>query len=386
MSADASSSDKRTPPIVVWRQTPLDIEGPFYDKVFEKSEGCVAYMMPFAPERRRIQWPAVNAPQTVIGTGRNSWRRARKIVGEYPGAVHLFYGLRGGMMRYVAIARADANARVIIIAERPNDHGKTITGLIANFLSSCVYMYLAARTRSKIDGFLAMGERGVAEYSSLGFPRDKLFPFMYVAWSTPPAASPSSGGEELKCVYIGRMDAAIKGVDVLLRAIDMLPGEGFRFDFVGDYGGYLGEVQEAVSKDPRLRHLGSWHPKDVVARLAGYDCCLVPSRHEGWNVNVNHALNAGIPVIVTEDAISNDLVASSRAGRVIRSGDAGALARELLAMERDRSRLEGYRSAALEFRERISLNSASEYLWDVIRYVAADARGPRPIAPWGVRL
>lgn len=370
------------PSLVVWRQTPLDIEAPFYNRLLRSWDVHLAYVSGLPTERQQVPWVDVNAPHTVVGGKRGSGRRAREIIDHHPGAIHVFYGLRGGMLRNIRRAKSDRNARIVVIAERPNDHGTTLRGRSLNTLSSWLYRVLAIRTKSTIDMFLAMGEKGVAAYRSLGFPVEKLFPFMYVSWSQPTVSRFSTSGQALRCIYVGRMDAANKGVDVLLEAIYMMPKEGISFDFVGNYGSYLGVVKAAAATDARIRHLGSWPSGEVVPRMTDYDVCLVPSRYDGWNVVVNHAINAGVPLIVTEDATSNDLVACSGAGLVVHSGDAHAIAAELLKMKADPVRLAQYRDAALAFRERISLESAADYFSQLMRYVVDANRAPRPIAPW----
>lgn len=372
-----------TPSLVVWRQTPLDIEVPFYNQLTHSWDVYLAYLGGLPTVRRHIPWGEVDAPHAVVGGSWGSGGRARRIIDDHPGAIHVFYGLRHGMIRNMKWAKLDTNARIVVIAERPNDHGKTLRGRLLNLLSRWLYRSIAARTKSMVDMLLAMGERGVAEYENLGFPADRLFPFMYVSWSTPPVDRGSKNGSTLRCIYVGRMDAANKGVDVLLDSIAMMPGDSFSFDFVGNYGSYLSAVQAAAAKDGRIRHLGSWPSSEVVQRMAEYDVCIVPSRYDGWNVVVNHAINAGVPLVVTDDATSNDLVTSSGAGRVVRSGDARAIAKELLEMKADSGRLAQYRQCAQDFRDQISLDSVAQYFTQLMDFVVDDTSGPRPIAPWG---
>jgi len=83
---------------------------------------------------------------------------------------------------------------------------------------------------------------------------------------------------------------------------------------------------------PGVRLLGFQQRDALVELMALAELTVVPSRVEPWGVVVNESLAAGCPVIVT-DAVgaAEDLVVDGSNGRVVRTGDARALAAALTA-------------------------------------------------------
>lgn len=366
-------------PIVIWRQEPVDVETAFYNALFETREGCVIALHGKGENRKSLDWGTLSGVREITIIPGNIDQTIDCVASEYPGAVHVFYGVRNGMLRILSRVRSRRQVTTVIVAERPNDHTGRPLGRVVNHLSAIAYRYLAWRTRDLIDGFLAMGERGVEQYARYGFERGKLFEFMYVSWSHPPLPVQRAARPVMNCVYVGRIDSPNKGIDVILDAVDS-QGADWNVDFVGDYGDDLARVRARARDDSRVRHLGAWPPKEVVAQMTSYDVCLVPSRYDGWNVNVNHAINAGIACIVSRDATSNELIEMSGSGLVVPTGDAEALANAVNSI--GSGSLTAMRQAATEFRERISFHSAVEYFDEILDHLDSDGSAPRPVAPW----
>jgi glycosyltransferase involved in cell wall biosynthesis len=85
-----------------------------------------------------------------------------------------------------------------------------------------------------------------------------------------------------------------KGVDVLARAFEDVPGE---LVLVGD-----GPDRELVRSlaGPRVRALGHVEPDDLLRWYAAADAYVMPSRSETWGMAMQEAATAGLPLVATE--------------------------------------------------------------------------------------
>ena len=132
----------------------------------------------------------------------------------------------------------------------------------------------------------------------------------------------------------GRTDHVGKGLDVILKAHDLLGSdwpEGVRLVFVGPPGDGHGRFMEGLRGSDqgrgRLMYLGRVE-EDLLAAL--YQECLatvLPSRFEGFGFPVLEAMGHGVPVVCS-DAGSLPEVAGD-AALTFRSGDAAELAARL---------------------------------------------------------
>jgi glycosyltransferase involved in cell wall biosynthesis len=80
--------------------------------------------------------------------------------------------------------------------------------------------------------------------------------------------------------------------------------------------------------------------REVRRAIAASDCCVVPSRHDGWGMVVNEALIAGTPVVCSDGCGAADMIDDPVAGMVVPAGRvrplAEALQRSLSAGKIDR--------------------------------------------------
>src|SRR5207237_1533698 len=98
-----------------------------------------------------------------------------------------------------------------------------------------------------------------------------------------------------RCTFIGvsRLSPE-KGVDVLVRAFDGVPGE---LVLVGD-GPDRGRVEDLARE--RVRLLGRIERDDLLRWYAAADAYVMPSRSETWGMAMQEAAAAGLPLIASE--------------------------------------------------------------------------------------
>jgi glycosyltransferase involved in cell wall biosynthesis len=126
-----------------------------------------------------------------------------------------------------------------------------------------------------------------------------------------------------------------KGVEVLIDAFGRLPADiAAHLLLVGEMGNSrLSRIIEAHPCRDRIHVLGA--RDDAPAVAAACDVAVLPAlKREGLPKTVIEAMAYGVPTIVTQVGGSPELVEDNASGVVIPPGDAAALARAILALQR----------------------------------------------------
>lgn len=146
----------------------------------------------------------------------------------------------------------------------------------------------------------------------------------------PAAAAPvPRASTGVSFLFVGRLEA-VKGADVIVDAMRRLLafGVGARLTMCG-----TGSMEEslrrtiaAASISERIQLAGS-QPADVVAAyMAASDCLVIPSRMESIPIVFSEALQAGIPMLVTDVGDMGELARRHGLASPVAPGDAEALA------------------------------------------------------------
>jgi glycosyltransferase involved in cell wall biosynthesis len=242
------------------------------------------------------------------------------------------------------------------------------------------------RTRAllnRLDAHVAVGEasaRRVEDFYTLGRGSVVSVPNCVPDVPLPPRA-PRPPGAPLVVGSLGRLDA-VKGYDVLLRALARVPG--VRAVVVGE-GGERPELERLAYElgvADRV-DLPGWADRPSSA-LADFDVFCLPSRSEGFPLSIVEAMLACLPVVGTRVGSVAELVADGRTGLLLERDDVDGLVGALLRLRDDaglRERLgTAGRARALASYTVEQMARAYEQLW--ARIVAAP-RTPRlrPPAP-----
>jgi glycosyltransferase involved in cell wall biosynthesis len=309
----------------------------------------------------------------------------KNIIEQQSDAIHLLGGFRGCLSTKLALRELvkRPNARLSCIAERPRLWG----GFKSTILAPLWYRSFFFLYGKRFKAFFAMGELGVQCFKALGYPEDRLFPYMYqvdsvdesILSGSPKGSSVDSFTEEVRFVYVGRFDQG-KGVDLILAAFDSLPGD-WSLDWIGT-GGELEPLVRASANGKKVRFIGSVPSDQVIKCMQSYDVCLVPSRYDGWGMMSNEALLAGLGLVVSDAVGSKDLVFASGAGKVISAGSTNALRVTLSDILDHPEQVLEWKVNAQIYRKRIAPELVGQYLFDVLRYAFIEAEGDKPVAPW----
>ena len=119
----------------------------------------------------------------------------------------------------------------------------------------------------------------------------------------------------------------------------------------------------------------------MVSALSAHDLCVVPSRYDGWGMATSEALQAGVPVLVSDASGSRDIIRASGAGVVFPSGNVHVL-NSLLAQRLDNPGvIPEEKRRARAYAPKISPGNVGRYLAESFEH-AFLGRMPRPQADW----
>jgi glycosyltransferase involved in cell wall biosynthesis len=296
------------------------------------------------------------------------------------GAIHVFSGIGA----YPSVTRA---ARIILRQPRPKVALIVETALkspwrrLPSALKSIYHYY---PVRAKIGAVMAIGSLAENFYESIGFKESQVYPYLYQC-DAPQIIAASTSHDELRIAFVGRL-AAYKGLDLLFEALAPLGDRAWSLGVYGDgpAKAHLLARVKRLGLASRIHFHGLIASDAVVPTLATHDLCIVPSRYDGWGMATSEALQAGIPVLVSDAAGSRDIIRVSGAGDVFPSGKIHVLT-ALLAQRIDSPDiiLEEKRRARA-YAPKISSNAVGEYLAESFEH-AFLGRGLRPQAEWLIR-
>ena len=115
--------------------------------------------------------------------------------------------------------------------------------------------------------------------------------------------------------------------------------------------------------------------------MQDYDAVVIPTRYDGWNLLVNEAVNAGVPIVVTDGAVSDEIVSNFDCGIVVKNSSVNALAKGLQTLIDHPNLLQKFHENSRTARKFINEDVVGKYLIDIIKYSIYNI-GERPDCPW----
>lgn len=139
-------------------------------------------------------------------------------------------------------------------------------------------------------------------------------------------------------LFVGRL-VAVKGVDVLLRAVSAL-SDKIDYELVivgtGAEQGVLVNLSKALGIGDRVKFIGHVpdRPADKAPWYTGADLFVLPSRSikgqkESFGLVCLEAARYALPVILTDDCGAKEIIDDGRTGQIIRSSDSSALTKAI---------------------------------------------------------
>ena len=159
-----------------------------------------------------------------------------------------------------------------------------------------------------------------------------------VPYGAPPPMAPRQVGRAadrpLQVLFVGQLTQR-KGIGYLLDAVDQMAGK-VELTMVGAPFAANVRVDEACR---RFRWYPSLPHRRVMDLMRGADVLVLPSLAEAFGLVVTEALAAGVPVIVTPNTGSSEVVTDGVNGYIVPIADADAIADKLEVLHRDRDLL-----------------------------------------------
>ena len=251
---------------------------------------------PFPPEHAR-------GPLRAL---RNAWLEARALwralKHERPEWVVFASGALGYQMLMVVLARV-RGARVLVYV--PLLDTFEAMGYRAGRLKDRFVRWIYGRVP---QGWVAISAEQAAHFRAWARPAGRVFVLPNTvarAVETAPRFAPADVPPEgrLRVLVLGRLDAAQKGLDLLLDQLEAAPPEvqdGLRVCLTGE-GPFRDAIEARLRANPALARclvLGAWAPGPQA--MADSDVLLLTSRFEGVPLVMLEAMALGLPVVASD--------------------------------------------------------------------------------------
>lgn len=227
------------------------------------------------------------------------------------------------------------------------------------------FVWLRKRILSRID-WLSVCSTGAAKvWEQFGFDASRIS-VVGLGYDTnvfhPPLADRPMVESPLRVVFAGRLREPDKGVEVLIRALEVLPG--VTLDVVGD-GEDRAKIEELVRElgiDDRVQMRGHLRPAELADVYRSSDVAVVPSIDQStWKEQFGRAAVEAMACEVATVVSDNEALVEVVENRalIVRQGDVGGLSYALGRLRDDP-----------EFRRKLALDGAnhvrSQFTWSVV--------------------
>lgn len=372
--------------IIFWFDSPPKVGKGAFNYVANHWTGPVYYVFnnDFRAERKAVNWDDGDfgrAHTVALYEHADEPAFLDAFFAAHAEAVHVVCGFTTRIMRKLRSHLCRRGVRLLVFSERPVTMGGRAERLLREAWFRLKYTHLRHVFEPYTSAFLPLGMLGVRTFRRYGWPQAKLWPFMYNPQIAPvEGGGRKTAGAPLQFLYVGRFYHKTKGTDVLMKSASGLVGN-WHLDLVGGYGPDAAEVEAWAERQPHVSYVGRWSAGDVLRRMAAYDVVVVPSRYDGWNLLVNEAFHAGVGVIATDGAVSDELVSASGAGLVVPAGRPDRLRAAMQHAVNHPDEVAAWKERAAAFCPRISVDAVGRYLQNIISHVFFGA-GERPQCPW----
>lgn len=299
--------------------------------------------------------------------------------------IHIFGGMLGRVGEVLSEYNRMGGRRGVVITEKPSlvptKRFRRSIMLIKSIRSKRIYYNAYKKNAEAIAGIFVTGQAGVRQLARYGIPNNKLFRFMYTHIDECLAESMQSKADTVRFLYLGRFEYLNRGVDSLVYAFERINRSSWRLDLVGGYGEDAEEIIKWAEKTPNVNYLGAWNNDKVIENMQNYDVCVSPTRMDGWRIQVNQAIMAGIATITTNEAISDELVTASGTGLVVDANSKkGLLAAVRYAVDHPQT-VKNWKENTQKFKQKISNSAVAEYFEDTLEYLFEEGK-EQPECPW----
>jgi glycosyltransferase involved in cell wall biosynthesis len=341
----------------------------------------------WSEERKRLNWnddDYANAQVIHLSDKADKEKFIKVFIEHHSSAINVLSGFSSTISK-LALKYIPKHGKIVVVTERPVPL-YTKTGVFYHIVriiyKKVRYGALHIQLRNTVDAVLPLGELGVKEYKKVGWSKDKLFQFMYCPELH--MMEPHQHNEKdpvVKFLYIGRFMYSTKGIDYLQKAVSKIKSDNWSLDMAGGYGQDRALILDWISKQEKVNFVGAWNSNEVISRINEYDVVIVPSKGEGWNMIVHEAIAASVGVIVTTEAVSDELIKVSGAGMVIKPFSTNALLEAINTVLENTTVINEWKTKARDYQSRVDTRIVASYFTDILNWKYYGS-GVRPKCPW----
>ncbi len=305
--------------------------------------------------------------------------RIREVVEQYRDAVHLVQGVyANGIMEKVRDILRNRRLRWGGVLETIDERSRWKAPL-----KRMAYRFCLSEGK-RPDFILATGAQTSAWIANRGYLQERIFPFAYFLPETEMVSGRPEGGSAFRVGYVGQFIQR-KRIDLLIDALSRLPDSEFTLVWVGDgplHGELYREARDRLG-EARLENHGTLPMHRIPRVMAGLDCLVLPSDHDGWGAVVVEAMMQGVPVVCSDACGASLAVSVSGFGEVFPKGDSNRLRGALERLMKQGPLPEEKRRELAVWARCFSAPQGGVYLYRILRHVYEGAAYPLP--PWGER-
>ena len=245
-----------------------------------------------------------------------------------------------------------------------------------------LYRYLIFIYKKRFEGILAIGEGATSWYFRRGFDKKIIYQFAYfmsdeISKITYTAKRP----QKFRFIFVGQLISR-KRVDFLIKALYLIQNKiDFELQIVGD--GPLSKQLNIIGKrllPNKINWLGSVPITNIPKIIAGADCLILPSRHDGWGSVISEALMVGTPVICSDSCGASTVVKASKFGGVFSTNNINKFS-SLIMKTLKKGRISNYkRNKIRNWAKCLGAKEGSKYLLKILQH--KNGLGSRPKPPW----
>lgn len=366
--------------LVFWQNIISPHQSPFMKEMSDAGhEVLVVSSEEMSNERRSLGWlaPSLGDARIVLNPALQDVFEIVKSCKQE--TIHIIAGARGTPLgRQALLACRKFNRRFGIISEAPDTRG------LGGFLRWVKYSFEQLTLGGDIDFILAMGVKGVNWFSLCGYPKNKIFPFVYVVdrLSVPSVGhkvSERCDKGPFRFLFVGQLIPR-KGIDIMLRALARSPGSELSIIGHGFQEKKYREYAKNLNISNRVFWLGQMNTQDVHKHISETDILILPSRHDGWGAVVNEALMLGVPVICSNACGACELINQPWLGSVFKKNNRNSLADVMSEWCETGGISEQHRERVRNWSKCIEASLVGKYLENVLNHVYHSS--PKPKAPW----
>lgn len=321
----------------------------------------------------------------ILDNVKNGGEFVRKFIEDHINDIHIFGGLRKEPAPFMYYMRKKYGKKTKIIAftEKPAfNSGSFTVRILKQNASKMIYPYIFRKAMKTVDALFVVSKAGIKVIEDFGWKKNNIYNFMYCDNEIPVQYSKLAVfNRPIRFLYVGRFDFKRRGLDIVMQAFNQLEGNDWELYLVGGYGENKDDVISWADSKKNVCYGGTWPANKVMERMREFDIYICPVKEDSWNGQINMALSAGLGVITTNQAGSDELVTASGAGTVICAGDSVALKNNIEKIVKDRGTIVEWKQKARLYAKKISAESVANYFCEVIASIYLD-KPDIPQCPW----